>query len=358
MAETLYSFLEVDSQASPKALKLQFLRKARLCHPDRVAAGSEEVKHEAGEHFNLIKDAYEVLCDEELRRIYDKHINQGHEFAYREIDMIRQARVYFQHMKNLESSEPTSAISSPDGVKVPKKRGRPPGSTSAKISRRNSEAIPTEPSTASNETAVDDGSCNTWSQFPLNQRREFFNFALDHYIPRDCPHRVQYLAPGDFREVAQAAFDAYCLRFFRGILNPREVPAEDRSSYLTEQAQETFKHRYGTLVLLDVALQDARKIGALQFHRKLCAAARTEPPSFSTEHGWVFGPEEEVRLLELTAPRFGISDCVNRAAGDDFLWPKACQSRRVAFKNFLEARLRWMITALVAISSGSQVSQV
>ena len=123
-------------------------------------------------------------------------------------------------------------------------------------------------------------------------------------------------------------------------------------SYLSEHAQETFKHRYGTLVLLDVALNDARRIGAPAFHKKLKSAARSEPPHFMTEAGWVFGAEEEVRLLELTSTRFGISECVNRAVNDETLWPKACLLRKVQFRNFLEARLRWMITALVAISSG------
>lgn len=63
MGETLYETLGVARDASPAQVKAAFRRKAKSSHPD--AGGDADA-------FQRLKDAYDVLADEENRRHYDQ----------------------------------------------------------------------------------------------------------------------------------------------------------------------------------------------------------------------------------------------------------------------------------------------
>ena len=71
MAEDYYSILEVDRNASQDDIKRAYRRLAMKYHPDRNPGDKT-----AEEKFKQIGTAYEVLGDEEKKRIYDQ---VGHE---------------------------------------------------------------------------------------------------------------------------------------------------------------------------------------------------------------------------------------------------------------------------------------
>lgn len=64
----LYSILGVPRHAVPPEIKLAYKKQANKHHPDKV---KPEDRAEATERFQLIQQAYEVLMDEDMRRIYD-----------------------------------------------------------------------------------------------------------------------------------------------------------------------------------------------------------------------------------------------------------------------------------------------
>jgi curved DNA-binding protein CbpA len=57
-----YDFLEIDSNATQEEIKKAYRKKAVKLHPDK--GGNEK-------DFSLLNEAYQVLSDEEARRIYD-----------------------------------------------------------------------------------------------------------------------------------------------------------------------------------------------------------------------------------------------------------------------------------------------
>lgn len=62
----LYSVLGLDIKASPDTIRSQYLKLARLWHPDRHQ-GSDAAKRK----FQEIVSAFEVLSDEQQRQQYD-----------------------------------------------------------------------------------------------------------------------------------------------------------------------------------------------------------------------------------------------------------------------------------------------
>src|SRR3990172_1544131 len=69
-----YDVLGVGRDTSPEEIKKAYRRLAMEFHPDRVPA---EQKAEAEERFKEISEAYEVLADEEKRRLYDEYGHAG-----------------------------------------------------------------------------------------------------------------------------------------------------------------------------------------------------------------------------------------------------------------------------------------
>ena len=353
--QSLYDILGVSREnISQITLKRAFLVKARVCHPDRFVTCEESERLKAEGLFKTVKDAYDILNDSSLKAAYDAALLKGPEVAFSEVDIVRQKKVYDSHLRP----------SQPDAPVQPRKRGRPPGSSNvAKLakttndsnklkepapqqlsysSQQSVESVPVLQSTTQAPPVED-----AWAAFPIGIRKMFFDFSLAFYIPRDCPHRVQHLAPGDFRELPQSVFDAYCRRFFKGVVNPNEIPLDDRNIYLNATALTAFKHRYGSLVLLDAAVVEAKRAGASGFMKRLADLGFKGGPSWEISTGWCWSAEEDIRLLVAILEKHGLTDGVSRCSSDEFLWPRGCIQKRPAFKNFLDARLRWLIAAIV-----------
>lgn len=69
-----YEVLGIAKDTSPPEIKKAYRRLAMKFHPDRVPA---EGKAEAEERFKEVSEAYEVLADEEKRRLYDAYGHAG-----------------------------------------------------------------------------------------------------------------------------------------------------------------------------------------------------------------------------------------------------------------------------------------
>ncbi len=74
MKRDYYEVLGVGRDTSPEEIKKAYRRLAMKFHPDRVPA---EGKAEAEERFKEISEAYEVLADEEKRKLYDAYGHTG-----------------------------------------------------------------------------------------------------------------------------------------------------------------------------------------------------------------------------------------------------------------------------------------
>lgn len=72
MVKDFYATLGVARDASPEEIKKAYRKKALQCHPDR---NPDNPKAEA--EFKQISEAYEVLSDENRRRVYDQYGEEG-----------------------------------------------------------------------------------------------------------------------------------------------------------------------------------------------------------------------------------------------------------------------------------------
>mmetsp|Transcript_19335 Transcript_19335/g.54287 ORF Transcript_19335/g.54287 Transcript_19335/m.54287 type:complete len:257 (+) Transcript_19335:76-846(+) len=69
----LYEVLGLtDKTASKKQIRRQYLRKAKMLHPDKIPGGDEERFAKAKEEFLQVSIAYTVLSDEKKRKRYDR----------------------------------------------------------------------------------------------------------------------------------------------------------------------------------------------------------------------------------------------------------------------------------------------
>jgi len=69
-----YDVLGIGRETSPEEIKKAYRRLAMQFHPDRVPP---QQKAEAEERFKEVSEAYEVLADEEKRRLYDAYGHAG-----------------------------------------------------------------------------------------------------------------------------------------------------------------------------------------------------------------------------------------------------------------------------------------
>ncbi|KAH9924731.1 uncharacterized protein B0H18DRAFT_1010949 [Fomitopsis serialis] len=74
MATNLYETLGLDRNASPEDVRKAYRKRALKTHPDRLSLQTSEAdKATAAEEFRKVNNAYEVLSDEENRKLYDRH---------------------------------------------------------------------------------------------------------------------------------------------------------------------------------------------------------------------------------------------------------------------------------------------
>jgi curved DNA-binding protein CbpA len=68
-----YQLLGLKSECAQDEIDVGFRNESRRLHPDRVAAGATpELKGKANDVFKSINEAYRVLRDPDLRRLYDQ----------------------------------------------------------------------------------------------------------------------------------------------------------------------------------------------------------------------------------------------------------------------------------------------
>ncbi len=72
MAKDYYATLGIARGATPEEIKKAYRKKALECHPDRNQGNPK-----AEEQFKAVSEAYEVLSDENRRRIYDQYGEEG-----------------------------------------------------------------------------------------------------------------------------------------------------------------------------------------------------------------------------------------------------------------------------------------
>ncbi len=72
MKKDYYSTLGISREASPEEIKKAYRKRALESHPDRNPGDTK-----AAEQFKLISEAYEVLSDENRKRIYDQYGEEG-----------------------------------------------------------------------------------------------------------------------------------------------------------------------------------------------------------------------------------------------------------------------------------------
>ncbi|KAF2173522.1 hypothetical protein M409DRAFT_61894 [Zasmidium cellare ATCC 36951] len=71
-AEDFYKVLELDRDASERELKKAYRRLSKKYHPDK-----NPDDHKAAQRFVEISEAFEVLSDEQMRKIYDQYGHEG-----------------------------------------------------------------------------------------------------------------------------------------------------------------------------------------------------------------------------------------------------------------------------------------
>lgn len=71
-ADTLYEVLGVKKSVRSDLLKKAYRQKSLLCHPDKA---NEENKEEFTKKFQILCKCYEILCDEEKRKVCKSELN-------------------------------------------------------------------------------------------------------------------------------------------------------------------------------------------------------------------------------------------------------------------------------------------
>ncbi|KAG0473179.1 hypothetical protein HPP92_015036 [Vanilla planifolia] len=79
----LYAILNIPPEASDEEIRKAYRQWAQIYHPDKYQ--DPQLKDVATENFQKIRDAYEILSDENKRLIYDVYgmegLNSGYELG-------------------------------------------------------------------------------------------------------------------------------------------------------------------------------------------------------------------------------------------------------------------------------------
>ena len=66
-----YAVLGIEKTVGDSEIRKAYFKKSKEYHPDRHSNDSEEVKEEFSKKFKLAKEAYEILSDNDKRKMYD-----------------------------------------------------------------------------------------------------------------------------------------------------------------------------------------------------------------------------------------------------------------------------------------------
>mmetsp|Transcript_10394 Transcript_10394/g.18700 ORF Transcript_10394/g.18700 Transcript_10394/m.18700 type:complete len:205 (+) Transcript_10394:336-950(+) len=77
MGENYYDILAVPKDASEDEHKKAYKKMAVRWHPDRHVSKTEAEQKEAEEKFKKMAEAYDVLSDDETRKVYDRYGEEG-----------------------------------------------------------------------------------------------------------------------------------------------------------------------------------------------------------------------------------------------------------------------------------------
>merc|ERR1719367_2531957 len=66
-----YEVLGIEKTVGESEIRKAYFKKSKEYHPDKHANDSDEVKEEFSKKFKLAKEAYEILSDNDKRKMYD-----------------------------------------------------------------------------------------------------------------------------------------------------------------------------------------------------------------------------------------------------------------------------------------------
>lgn len=91
----LYELFDVDNNCSLKDLNIAFKKKALKYHPDKVKDNFEEAK----ETFEIICNAYNILSNEESRKMYDQYLGNSN-FIINDFETLKTVNRKDEFLKN------------------------------------------------------------------------------------------------------------------------------------------------------------------------------------------------------------------------------------------------------------------
>ena len=76
-----YATLGIDSDSDHETIRQAWVAAARTHHPDAMVGASEEEVRRAETRMHEINEAWRVLGSDELRKAYDKELNEENKIA-------------------------------------------------------------------------------------------------------------------------------------------------------------------------------------------------------------------------------------------------------------------------------------
>nr|XP_043628117.1 chaperone protein dnaJ 13 isoform X2 [Erigeron canadensis] len=113
----LYALLHVSPEASDEEIRKAYRQWAQIYHPDKYQA--QQMKEVATENFQRICEAYEILCDENKRQIYDIYgmegLTSGLELGPK-LNKVDEIKEELERLKRRKEEEKTAANFQPSGA--------------------------------------------------------------------------------------------------------------------------------------------------------------------------------------------------------------------------------------------------